>query len=64
MQDAMEDAFDDVEDEEETEQIVNQVLDEIGINLDQQLVDAPGAKKVEQKQSAKDKELEARMGNL
>jgi len=61
----MEDVFDDVEDEEEQEQIVNQVLDELQISLDQQLVDAPGSKiKGEQKVSNKDKELEARMGNL
>uniref|UniRef100_A0A7S2TJK4 Uncharacterized protein n=1 Tax=Lotharella oceanica TaxID=641309 RepID=A0A7S2TJK4_9EUKA len=65
MQDAMEDVFDDVEDEEESEQIVNQVLDELQINLDQQLVDAPGKKvKQTEKEENKDKELEARMGNL
>uniref|UniRef100_A0A6U2YI62 Uncharacterized protein n=2 Tax=Lotharella globosa TaxID=91324 RepID=A0A6U2YI62_9EUKA len=65
MQDAMEDVFDDVEDEEESEQIVNQVLDELQINLDQQLVDAPGKKvKQAEKEENKDKELEARMGNL
>ncbi|GAB5363524.1 hypothetical protein AAMO2058_000890600 [Amorphochlora amoebiformis] len=65
MEEAMEDVFDDLEDEEQTEKIVNQVLDELQINLDQQLVDAPGKKvKVDSKESNKDKELEARMGNL
>jgi len=43
MADAMDDVFDGSEEEEETEEVVNQVLDEIGINLQMQLVDAPGA---------------------
>lgn len=32
------------EEEEETDNLVNQVLDEIGINLDEQMVAAPGQK--------------------
>eukprot|EP00467_Chlorarachnion_reptans_P014246 CAMPEP_0114515642 /NCGR_PEP_ID=MMETSP0109-20121206/16859_1 /TAXON_ID=29199 /ORGANISM="Chlorarachnion reptans, Strain CCCM449" /LENGTH=206 /DNA_ID=CAMNT_0001695889 /DNA_START=263 /DNA_END=883 /DNA_ORIENTATION=- len=64
MEDAMEDVFEDEENEEQEEQIVNQVLDELQINLDQQLVDAPGATKKVEKVENKDKELEARMGNL
>lgn len=66
MGDAIEDALDDVEDEEETDKITNQVLDEIGINMADNLVDAP-AKKAQQEQvvqSDADKELEARLNNL
>lgn len=32
------------EEQEETDNLVNQVLDEIGINLDEQMVNAPGGK--------------------
>ena len=32
------------EEEDETDNLVNQVLDEIGINLDEQMVAAPGQK--------------------
>ena len=32
------------DEEEETDNLVNQVLDEIGINLDEQMVNAPGQK--------------------
>jgi len=64
--DALESAMDDVEDEEESDQIVNQVLDEIGINLNDSLVDAPGKKQEEAKiaENDADKELEARLNNL
>lgn len=68
MGDAIEDALDDEEDEKETDQIVGQVLDEIGINLNDQLVDAPV--KVEKKEEPAvvedkaDKDLEARLNNL
>ncbi|KAJ1533437.1 Charged multivesicular body protein 2A [Cladochytrium tenue] len=44
MNDAIDDAVEEEDDEEETEAIVNQVLDEIGISLNQQLVDAPTGK--------------------
>ncbi|EFJ19439.1 hypothetical protein SELMODRAFT_268105 [Selaginella moellendorffii] len=41
IDDAFEEAFEGDEEEEETEELVSQVLDEIGIDLDQQLVRAP-----------------------
>jgi charged multivesicular body protein 2A len=41
MSDAVDDAMMDEEDEEEEELVIKQVLDEIGIQLDQQLVDTP-----------------------
>ncbi|KAI9599335.1 charged multivesicular body protein 2a [Syncephalis fuscata] len=41
MSDAVDDVMMDEEDEDEEELIVRQVLDEMGIQLDQQLVDAP-----------------------
>ncbi|CAG8435086.1 2928_t:CDS:2 [Ambispora gerdemannii] len=41
MNDVIDDTMEDEEDEEESDMIVNQVLDEIGITLDQSLVDAP-----------------------
>lgn len=66
MGEAVEDAMDDVEDEEETDRVVNEVLDEIGINLDNQLVDAPSAQAQpeEIKSADADRELEARLNNL
>jgi len=65
MGDALEDAMDNEEDEEESDQIVNQVLDEIGVSIDEGLVDAPGKKvgATVQEESA-DKELESRLNNL
>ncbi|KAI8835701.1 Snf7-domain-containing protein [Chytriomyces cf. hyalinus JEL632] len=44
MNDAIDDNIDEEEDEGESDAIVNQVLDEIGINLNQALVDAPQTK--------------------
>ncbi|KAG7021959.1 Vacuolar protein sorting-associated protein 2-like 1, partial [Cucurbita argyrosperma subsp. argyrosperma] len=41
MEDAMDDALEGDEEEEETEELVSQVLDEIGINMNQELVNAP-----------------------
>eukprot|EP00245_Coleochaete_scutata_P014727 TRINITY_DN6367_c1_g5_i1.p1 TRINITY_DN6367_c1_g5~~TRINITY_DN6367_c1_g5_i1.p1 ORF type:complete len:230 (+),score=78.81 TRINITY_DN6367_c1_g5_i1:119-808(+) len=41
MGDAIDDAMEGDEEEEETEELVNQVLDEIGIDLNSQLVKAP-----------------------
>ncbi|CAN0839325.1 Vacuolar protein sorting-associated protein 2 homolog 1 [Linum grandiflorum] len=43
MGDAMDDAFGEDDEEEETEELVNQVLDEIGININQELVNAPSS---------------------
>jgi len=69
MGDAMEDAMDDAENEVESDEIVNQVLDEIGVKMNEDLVDAPG-KKVEVQAPAvpaeneHDKVLEARLNNL
>ncbi|KAK9818100.1 hypothetical protein WJX72_007167 [[Myrmecia] bisecta] len=44
MGDAIDDAFEGEDEEEESEDLVNQVLDEIGINLDSQLLTAPASK--------------------
>ena len=57
----------DAEDEKESDQIVNQVLDEIGVSLNEGLVEAPGTKiKVgkEEKNEEQDKALQARFNNL
>jgi len=65
MGDALEDAMDNEEDEEESDQIVSQMLDEIGVSLNEQLVDAPAKKEqapVQEDQA--DKDLEARLNNL
>jgi len=43
MGDAIDDALEGDEEEEETEELVNQVLDEIGIDINQELVGAPSA---------------------
>jgi len=69
MGDAIEDAMDTEEDEAESEQVVNQVLDEIGINLQEGLVDAPTTKLQqatgkEEVGNNVDKELENRLNNL
>jgi len=41
INDTMEEMYEDDNEEEETDDIINQVLDEIGINLNTQLVDTP-----------------------
>ncbi|KAJ7554460.1 hypothetical protein O6H91_06G141400 [Diphasiastrum complanatum] len=80
MGDAIDDALEGDEEEEETEELVNQVLDEIGIDLDSQLLNAPstaatvsGEKapvKVAQATAASeddagiDSDLQARLDNL
>ncbi|BAF21162.1 vacuolar protein sorting-associated protein 2 homolog 1 isoform X2 [Oryza sativa Japonica Group] len=80
MGDAIDDALEGDEDqEEETEELVNQVLDEIGIDINQELVKAPSAAvaqpaaagKVAQAESAGgngdggiDADLQARLDNL
>ncbi|GAB4836676.1 hypothetical protein Ancab_001589 [Ancistrocladus abbreviatus] len=43
MGDAIDDALEGDEEEEETEELVNQVLDEIGIDVNQELVNAPSS---------------------
>lgn len=41
MGDAIDNVMEEEDDEEESENIVNQIFDEIGINLNQELIDAP-----------------------
>ncbi|KAJ1501348.1 hypothetical protein HMI54_010053 [Coelomomyces lativittatus] len=43
MNDAVDDVMGDVDDEQEEDEIIMKVLDEIGIQLDQQLVDTPSS---------------------
>ncbi|EEF41013.1 vacuolar protein sorting-associated protein 2 homolog 1 [Ricinus communis] len=79
MGDAIDDALEGDEEEEETEELVNQVLDEIGININNELVNAPSAavsapaakNKVAQAESTGthdesgiDDDLQARLDNL
>ncbi|KAF2304065.1 hypothetical protein GH714_026812 [Hevea brasiliensis] len=78
MGDAIDDALEGDEEEEETEELVNQVLDEIGIDINQELVNAPSSTvaapaakgKVAQVEttghydSGIDSELQARLDNL
>ncbi|GJP32213.1 hypothetical protein CLOM_g16809 [Closterium sp. NIES-68] len=51
MGDAIDDAMEGDEEEEETEELISQVLDEIGIDIDQQLVSAPTAAAAPQAQT-------------
>ncbi|KAI3410829.1 uncharacterized protein J3R85_018338 [Psidium guajava] len=78
MGDAIDDALEGDEEEEETEDLVNQVLDEIGIDVNQELVNAPSTAvatpaakaKVAQveatgnEDSGIDSDLQARLDNL
>ncbi|XP_078435669.1 SNF7 family protein isoform X2 [Wolffia australiana] len=77
MGDAIDDALEGDEEESETEELVSQVLDEIGIDVNEQLVKAPSSMvaapaapgKVAQAESAGDdggidSELQARLDNL
>jgi charged multivesicular body protein 2A len=68
MNDCIDDAFDEAEDEEESEAILNQVLDDININLNSQLANAPvdlnEAKKTKKMELDADSELQARLDNL
>ncbi|KAG6545118.1 hypothetical protein Mapa_013443 [Marchantia paleacea] len=79
MGDAIDDALEGDEEEEETDELVSQVLDEIGVDLDAQLVNAPansaaapvqsGPAKVAQPTGAADdtgidSDLQARLDNL
>jgi len=50
INDTMEEMYEDDNEEEETDDIVNQVLDEIGINLNSELVSTPGLEPVQQKE--------------
>ncbi len=53
MGDAMDDVMDTEGDAEETDKVVNQVLDEIGIQFDSEVPDAPTAKMQEEKHEEK-----------
>ncbi|KAH7572084.1 hypothetical protein JRO89_XS04G0198900 [Xanthoceras sorbifolium] len=78
MGDAIDDALEGDEEEEETEELVSQVLDEIGIDINQELVNAPSSAvaapaskaKIAQPESTGnddggiDSELQARLDNL
>ncbi|BBH08232.1 SNF7 family protein [Prunus dulcis] len=78
MGDAIDDALEGDEEEEETDELVSQVLDEIGIDVNQELVNAPSAavaapsakNKVPQVEAAAtddtgiDSELQARLDNF
>lgn len=78
MADAIDDALEGDEEEEETDQLVSQVLDEIGININSELVTAPtsavsapaASSKVAQPEGATgedsgiDADLQARLDNL
>ncbi|GMH13748.1 hypothetical protein Nepgr_015589 [Nepenthes gracilis] len=78
MGDAIDDALEGDDEVEETEELVNQVLDEIGVDVNQELVNAPSAvasapvakAKVAQAEatgnedSGIDEELQARLDNL
>ncbi|KAJ2998243.1 ESCRT-III subunit protein did4 [Globomyces sp. JEL0801] len=66
MNDAMDDAMEDEDDEEETDQILSQVLDEIGIDMNQKLSEAPagtGKLKTTEKPMVED-DLQARLDSL
>lgn len=62
------------DDEEESDEILNQVLDEIGVDLNEQLVNAPQGFKAQQKESegrvaqalggGADDDLQARLDSL
>ena len=64
--DSIEDAMDEEEDEEETEAIVGQVLADIGLDLNDKMVDAPNKQETVEtvEEDSTDKELEARLNNL
>eukprot|EP01083_Nonionella_stella_P074001 200486_1 len=66
MGDALDDALGDEEDEEEENEALQKICDEIGIGLNEQLIDAPQNKqKAEEKEVvSEDAELEARLRNL
>lgn len=62
----MSDAIDDVmeDDEQESEDVVNQVLEEIGIDLQQKLVDAPISAFGSNEPAVKEDELQQRLNQL
>ncbi|KAJ3334327.1 ESCRT-III subunit protein did4 [Blyttiomyces sp. JEL0837] len=67
MNDAIDDVVEEGDDEEESDAILNQVLDEIGISVNQQLVDAPTSKVGQTKEDAlelDDAALQQRLNEL
>eukprot|EP00842_Homolaphlyctis_polyrhiza_P005428 jgi/Hompol1/5887/HPOL_002601-RA len=64
MSDAIDDVMEDEDDEAESDQIVNQVLDEIGISLNQSLVDAPSSKIGNKTEAVAEDDLQARLNSL
>ncbi|KAI8924174.1 Snf7 family [Entophlyctis helioformis] len=64
MNDAIDGVMDGDDNEEEEDQIVNQVLDEIGINLNQSLVDAPNSKLGNKAEAVEEDDLQARLNSL
>ena len=48
--------------EDETDELVNQVLDEIGVNLDSELVGAPGGKQAAPAAAASERHAAEAMG--
>jgi charged multivesicular body protein 2A len=64
MGEAIDMAMDGEEMEEETDGVVNQILDEIGINLDQTMLNAPTSEKPPAKVETVDTDLEERLNKL
>ncbi|KAH6818348.1 SNF7 family protein [Perilla frutescens var. frutescens] len=63
MADAIDDALEGDEEEEETEELVSQVLDEIGIDINNELVSAPSATVAAPAANSKVPQAEATTGN-
>ncbi|KAH6573458.1 hypothetical protein BASA50_008157 [Batrachochytrium salamandrivorans] len=64
MNDAIDDVMEDGDEEEESDRIVNEVLDEIGIGLNQSLVDAPNSKLGAKTETVQEDDLQARLNSL
>ncbi|ORX54857.1 hypothetical protein BCR36DRAFT_322308 [Piromyces finnis] len=64
MNDAIDNAMEEEDDEEESENIVNQIFDEIGISLNQELVDTPQTSLKVSNTVDEDQALRNRLDNL
>ena len=65
MNDAMDNVFD--HDSDDEDELVQQVMDDIGLNVNDQLADAPSKKQKQQtveEENARDAELAKRLENL
>jgi len=62
INDALDDALD--ADEDDEDELIKKVMDEIGLDLNTNLVDAPMEKKEEVKEDAVDADLQLRLNNL